>query len=370
MNPIASYTFITNLLEATFMDASTNGPIISWLWDFGFQTDGVQETSTLQNPPAITFPEAGLYNVSLTVTSNGGSNQYVSIIQVALTPGLNYTVLELVLAELPQGISINTNNFGQLLRKWQLFYQPAFCISDTNIFDETMWPPLANVLIAKLIIYDFIMKAAQNAITLMGIQTGNTSSTSLPITNTLLAGDFSLNLDFSQLAPNEQNLTVLSLIVNGQTIPGPPGYLNTSAAFLAWINSLGFGVFTYVGTNLLAIANTNSIQAINYKLNTDPVSNVEWAVTNQKVVTQSSQSASGGGTGSVLGPVKTIKTGPSEAAWFDPSIFWSNLFKTGGVIDDLKQDICMYSRRVHVTLPFCPKYKQTVLPIVGKRYWR
>lgn len=368
-NPVSSYSFTQAGLSVTFKDTSTNGPINTWLWDFGFMIGGVPQTSSLQNPAELTFPQGGLFNVSLTVTGNSGSNQYTSILYISLTPSLNYPIIELVLAELPSGISINTNNFNQILRKWQLFYQPAFSIADADVFDETKYPPLANVLIAKLIIYDFIMKGAQNLITSMGVVTANGGITSLPTTNTLLAGDFSLSFDFSQLTADSINLTVLSILVNSQTINGPSGFLNTSDVFLAWINSLGIGIFTYANGIISSISNTNALELMNYQLSTDPSpSQVSFAVTNQKVITQNSQSGAGsGGSGSGRGPVKTIKTGPSEAEWYDGSIFWSNLFKTDGIVDNLKQDICIFSRRVHVVLPFCKKYKTTALPIVSNR---
>ena len=69
--PVASFyaseTSGTAPLTVQFTDTSTNSPA-SWLWDFG---DG--NTSTTQNPEK-TYATAGVYTVSLTVTSTAGSN--------------------------------------------------------------------------------------------------------------------------------------------------------------------------------------------------------------------------------------------------------------------------------------------------------
>lgn len=55
-------------LTVQFNDTSTVEDVTSWFWDFG--TDG--GTSTEQNP-AFTYTQAGIYNVSLTVTDDGNA---------------------------------------------------------------------------------------------------------------------------------------------------------------------------------------------------------------------------------------------------------------------------------------------------------
>jgi PKD repeat protein len=57
----------TQPLAVQFSDAST-GPVTSWSWTFG---DG--STSSLQNPP-YTYPDMGMYPVSLTVSNGTGSD--------------------------------------------------------------------------------------------------------------------------------------------------------------------------------------------------------------------------------------------------------------------------------------------------------
>jgi len=72
--PNANFTFTTNLLQATFTDASTDsdGTIVSYSWNFG---DG--STSTAQNP-VHTYAANGSYSVTLTVTDNDGGTDSVT----------------------------------------------------------------------------------------------------------------------------------------------------------------------------------------------------------------------------------------------------------------------------------------------------
>ncbi len=67
-------------LSVQFMDLSVNGtsPINSWEWDFG---DG--NTSQLQSPQH-TFETAGVYDVSLTVTSSDGSDSEIKTDYIAV----------------------------------------------------------------------------------------------------------------------------------------------------------------------------------------------------------------------------------------------------------------------------------------------
>jgi len=72
--PVANFSFATNGLTASFTDGSTDsdGTIASRSWNFG---DGTSSTAT---NPSKTYAAAGTYNVSLTVTDNGGASHSVS----------------------------------------------------------------------------------------------------------------------------------------------------------------------------------------------------------------------------------------------------------------------------------------------------
>ena len=77
--PTSDFSFTTDVLTATFTDASSDadGTLVSWSWDFG---DG--NGSTLQSP-VHSYAANGDYTVTLTVTDDGGatdaSSQVVSV---------------------------------------------------------------------------------------------------------------------------------------------------------------------------------------------------------------------------------------------------------------------------------------------------
>ncbi len=82
--PVANFSFSTNGLIATFTDSSTDsdGTIASRSWNFG---DG--STSNTTNP-SKTYSAAGTYNVTLTVTDNGGATHTKSSsVTVSTTTG-------------------------------------------------------------------------------------------------------------------------------------------------------------------------------------------------------------------------------------------------------------------------------------------
>lgn len=82
--PVANFSFTTSNLTATFTDSSSDsdGTIASRSWAFG---DG--GTSTATNP-SRTYAAAGTYNVTLTVTDNGGAtNSKTSAVTVSIASG-------------------------------------------------------------------------------------------------------------------------------------------------------------------------------------------------------------------------------------------------------------------------------------------
>ncbi|OHU94212.1 S8 family serine peptidase [Pseudoalteromonas byunsanensis] len=82
--PVAGFSYAADMLNVTFTDSSTdaNNDIASWAWDFG---DG--NTSNEQNP-MHSYAAAGTYDVSLSVTDEGGRTstlvQSVTVADAAL----------------------------------------------------------------------------------------------------------------------------------------------------------------------------------------------------------------------------------------------------------------------------------------------
>lgn len=73
--------------------------------------------------------------------------------------------------------------------------------------------------------------------------------------------------------------------------------------------------------------------------------------------------------------IKQITTGPTEVQYYDMlSDSTSSLWKTfsqalqpGGVIDELKQRLCMLATRLEIYLPFCTPVNKLVVPRVVDR---
>ncbi len=90
--PVAAFTaspLSGNLpLRVQFTDQSTGIGINFWAWDF---TDDGTIDSTLQSP-AFTYPLAGVYNVSLTVTNVAGSNTTIKENYISITNPRTWTV--------------------------------------------------------------------------------------------------------------------------------------------------------------------------------------------------------------------------------------------------------------------------------------
>lgn len=83
--PVANFSATprtgTAPLAVQFTDLSSGSGIASWAWDF--ENDGTVD-STAQNP-LFTYPAAGTYAVSLTVTNPGGSHREIKTGYVTVT---------------------------------------------------------------------------------------------------------------------------------------------------------------------------------------------------------------------------------------------------------------------------------------------
>lgn len=84
VNPLPTPLFTFNTVcfgqATTFTDASTitGGTITTWSWIFGDPTSGINNVSSLQNPTHI-FTAPGTYSVMLTVTSNFGCQNTLTL---------------------------------------------------------------------------------------------------------------------------------------------------------------------------------------------------------------------------------------------------------------------------------------------------
>lgn len=89
-------------------------------------------------------------------------------------------------------------------------------------------------------------------------------------------------------------------------------------------------------------------------------------------------SSTGSGGSSSSGGLKSVKTGPSEAEWYDASEAWHNLFSTWsggsqgesvsmGFYQNILNQICIIVRYLRVPFSLCPNQKKTniVIPSVG-----
>jgi PKD repeat protein len=243
--PVVAFQYQSVGLSVNFIDGSSGNPT-SWSWDFG---DNI--TSNSQNP-SHTYLAAGEYRIVFTATNIDGSSSMSFDLIVATTPTLGSTIKEMVEFDLPGVTAVEEAGFISAVRQWQLFFQKAAQIADADVFDETKWPSLWNVLIAKQVDFDLIIRG----------------------------------------------------------IP--------------------------------------------------------------KILSGSSTTGSGGSTGGLgKGAVKSMEMGPSKASWYDPSTYWTSLFKStvGGsdsIIESVRSVACALGSKLGVKVPNCPKNIISPPLIVGK----
>lgn len=361
--PVASFAFIATGLSVAFQDRSA-GVVNTWNWDFG---NG--DISVLQNPTEV-FATPGSYKVNLTVANADGTSIFSFYLLVQTTPGLNLTIKQQVAYLLPPEISFDEIGFQQATQKWQLYLQNAANIDNDDVFDETKWPPLFNVLISKLIVYDLILKAATSSMTafLAAAANFNTIKNNI-ISGTVQVADYTIGFNFA--AP----FVVNSLIIDGVSHVNP-GPIADIPSLLAWMNGLFLGIFILNGTNIQSLGNSHVITTFNVTAN-GVGHNQAFTQSNVRVVSVTQAVTSGSTSGLFKGPVKSIKAGPSEASWYDGSAFWASIFKSlgsgglegggGGIFGALIEDICLYSKKVGVKMPMCGPQPKSVRPfIIGR----
>lgn len=152
--PVSSFTFITNGLTAVFKDTSLNSPN-AWVWNFG----GAGSSS--EQNPLFTFSSAGTYTISLVATNTDGSSDAYTY-DITVNEDNLITIDDILGFELPASITLDQSHKNYLLTKWRLYLQAAFAIETEYINDESHYSQLQNILLSKLVIYDLLLKEAQD----------------------------------------------------------------------------------------------------------------------------------------------------------------------------------------------------------------
>lgn len=359
MKPVASFKKIINGLSVSFTDSSFNVPT-TWKWNFG---DG-SPISTLQNP-LYTYATEGVYWVVLTVENADGSDTVVSQILLSLVPGLDKTIAQMVLCEIPAGVYIDTTCFEENIKKWQLFLQPLTSpkISDVDVFNEVKWPSLVRVLISKLIIYEYLEAIIkQNVISLNGI----TQQTI--VQNNVKVHDYKSTFNATNFNPGP--ILVNAFTINGNSYNYPIPFTNI-IDMVNWLNTLNLGIFNN-SPNLESLENPNIVNSLEYTVIQPGVPVpivVNFVESNEQYTTITVTNTLDNNAGNYSGQsnVKYIETGPSRVEWFDKSEYWANMFARGGAMELLKQEICLWGARLRIILPMCNIKTKTALFRVTKR---
>lgn len=358
MVPIASFKRVSTGLVVNFTNVSLGDPL-TYEWDFGDSSP----ISTLKNP-SHTYSTPGVYTVVLKATNNDGADYFVLEVMVGSVDGLNQSIQESVLCDLPHGIFIDTPCFTGLKKKWMLWLQPLVPgqINLDDVYNEQTWGDLYKILIAKLIIRDHILSLVKQSLSSISPNYNLPSSPVLEYVN-----DYSTTSELPDALLTAGSL-VINLEVNGEII-GPHTITNTtSTKLLDYLNSLGVGFFQMDNSKVLvSIKNPNILIGINgtyasqaYEFSFIP-SNPQTINTN--VVSPESSAPEGLAS---TGSIKYIETGPSRVEWFDRSEWYANMFQKAGLLKVLEDEICSLASRVRVKLPFCKMSYKKPLFIVGK----
>ncbi|MCP4149786.1 MAG: PKD domain-containing protein, partial [bacterium] len=104
--PVAEFTANTTTIEigqsVNFSDLSTNSPT-SWLWTFA----GGTPSSSSDQTPSITYNTAGTYEVTLTATNAGGSDDETKSGYITVNPGSGSSLV------------LETGNLSGVANSWQ-----------------------------------------------------------------------------------------------------------------------------------------------------------------------------------------------------------------------------------------------------------
>lgn len=159
--PKASVQYVphpTDPLRFIFKGVLLSGsdPADTFTWDFGDST-----TANTQEYDK-TYAAPGVYVITLTVTNTEGSNTYLMYLTVFTDTGGIVPIATQVSYKIPQE-ALNPGQVNYLTKKWQLYLQPQVnptAIEDADVYTEASWPPLYNILIAQLVVWDYIIDNA------------------------------------------------------------------------------------------------------------------------------------------------------------------------------------------------------------------
>lgn len=174
--PFFVYEQTSTDLSIKFIDRSLGSPLY-WVWEFGGTdviippVEGEVEAPLIlimeEQNPTVTFTKPAIYLVKETVTFQDVDLPMTFERNVVV--GMNLPIREALAAELP-GMAFDEAALNNSIKKWQLYLQTRVGVSNEDVFVEARWPPLANVLIAKLLVYDELVRQANSF-----VQAGNTT---------------------------------------------------------------------------------------------------------------------------------------------------------------------------------------------------
>jgi hypothetical protein len=170
---IANFSFKVGSrdLSVRFQDRSKGDPD-KWDWKFG------DIISNSQNPNII-FPTPGPYKCTLVVSKGEEISKPYSFDILVTKGGIGVPITQMIQMDTPPEYNINEEYLQLRIKNWQLYLQnsPTPHIADEDVFDETKWPPMYNLLIAKLAIYDYMTLAGKRFLINLGTGDGTTPVT-------------------------------------------------------------------------------------------------------------------------------------------------------------------------------------------------
>lgn len=351
MTILAKFRKSVQGLSVIFTDSSV-GIGLSYDWNFG---DG--NSSNDQNP-THTYSTPGTYLVVLKITSGDFTDTTVSPVVVSDNPAsLGLTIGQMVLCQIPDGIVIDTDCFENTLHYWMLYLQSAVQLDDTQVFQEENWPQLYRVLIAKILIYEHILKLTKSSL----VNTNSTTQINKPPAFLELV-DLTFSIDQAEI-PDWVPFTLAATLGNSTYSSST---ITNISELLTFISGLGLGTTYYnQDTKALVLPSTpaHSGKLVITQTSGEPIT-ISAEVSNAQTIKVEETTSE---EDTAQGLVKYIETGPSRVEWFDRSEYWANLFKANGAMSTLQNEICVFASQVGVKLPWCKLTTATPLFKKSKR---